>query len=227
MKICIVVAAHNEEETIAGVIDDLHNHNYHNIVVVDDHSTDKTEMIARTKGALVIHPINRGQGSALKFGNNFALINNFGIIVHFDGDGQMQAKDIKDMIDPIVYNEAEITIGSRFMGKEPENMPRSKKIILYLGKLWLRMYGVRLTDSQCGFRAMSNLAAHNIRITHDGMEHASEILIETFSKKIPHKEIPVSIKYTAYSQAHSHHGNFQFFKVIKLAFNVMWGRVFK
>ena len=73
-KIFIVIAAYNEEKTIAKVIDDLHNHGYQNIIVVDDGSQDKTAPVAELKGATVLkHIINRGQGAALRTGIEYAL----------------------------------------------------------------------------------------------------------------------------------------------------------
>jgi len=185
--------------------------------------------LALQKGATVLtHIINRGQGAALATGNEYALRNGADVIVHFDADGQMQVKDVPAMTDPIIKEKFDMTVGSRFLGKKAENMPTSKKLILFLGKFYLRLlYGVKLSDSQCGFRAMSKKTAKTIIIHQDKMEHASEILIEMFKKKINFKEVPVTIKYTEYSKKHSHHGKFQFLKGIKIAFNVMLKRLMR
>jgi hypothetical protein len=160
-------------------------------------------------------------------GNEYALRNGADIIVHFDADGQMQAEDIPAMIRPLIKKEADITLGSRFLGKA-QNIPLSKVIILNLGRLFLRFfYGVKLTDSQCGFRAMTRKAAETIEIRQDRMEHASEILIEIFKRNVKHKEVPVTIKYTEYSQQHSHHGRFQLLSGIKIAFRTILKRLIR
>lgn len=229
MKVFIIISAYNEETTIGSVIDDLKNNNYNNIVVINDCSKDNTERIALNKGATVLsHIINRGQGAALATGHEYALRNGADVIVDFDADGQMLVEDIPAMIEPIIAGRADITIGSRFLGKESENMPFTKIITLWLGKIWLRtFFGVRLSDSQCGFRALSKKGAEEIKITHDGAEHASEILIEVFRKKIKHEQVPVKIKYTEYSEGHTQHGKFALFSGIKIALKIILKRLFR
>lgn len=228
MKIFIIIPARNEGKTIGSVLSNLKKHGYHNIVVVNDYSKDDTEKIALQKGAVVLnHMSNRGQGASLATGNEYALSNGADIIVHFDADGQMMVEDIPAMIKPIIDGKADITIGSRFLGKK-SNVPSSKLIALFLGKLWLKLFfGVKLTDSQCGFRAMSRKAAETIEITHDKAEHASEILIETFKKKLKYKEIPVTIKYTSYSEEHTQHGKFHLLSGIKIAFKTIMKELMK
>lgn len=227
MKIFIVIPAHDEERSIGFILDNLKNHGYKNIVVVNDFSKDNTEKIAKQKGAIVLsHIINRGQGASLATGTEYALRDGADIIIHFDADNQMMAEDIPAMIKPIIERKADVTIGSRFLGKKALNMPKSKKITLFLGNLWLGLfYGVKLTDSQCGFRAMSRKTAETIEIKQDKMEHASEILIEIFKKKLKYREIPVTIKYTEYSKRHTHHGRFHLLSGIKIAFNMLLKRL--
>ena len=201
-KIFIVIAAYNEEKTIAKVIDDLHNHGYQNIIVVDDGSQDKTAPVAELKGATVLkHIINRGQGAALRTGIEYALDQGADIIITFDADGQHQAKDIKNLIQPIINNEADIVLGSRFLGNTKSNVPFWRKLFLKAGALSFRlMFGVKVTDSHNGFRALSRKAAQAIEITSDRMEHASQIIEEIAKKRLRYKEVPVTIIYTDYSQ---------------------------
>ena len=226
MKLFIIIPAFNEEKTIGPVIDNLKRHHYSNIVVVDDCSKDNTEKISLQKGATVLsHIVNRGQGAALATGTEYALRNGADMIVHFDADGQMQVEDIPAMIGPIIRKQADVTIGSRFLGKA-SNIPSSKIMILSLGRLFLRLfYGVRLTDSQCGFRALSRRGAQLIEIKQDKAEHASEILIEIFKKHIRYKEVPVTIKYTEYSQQHTQHGRFAILSGLKIAFRTIMRRL--
>jgi len=228
-KIFIIITAYNEETTIGKVLDDLNINNYKNIIVVSDCSTDKTEEIAHSKGTTVImNEVNKGQGASLRIGNEYALKQGADIIVHFDADGQMQVSDIPAMILPIITGEVDMTIGSRFMTAKSKNMPLSKTIVLWLGKIWLRLlYDVRLSDCQCGFRALSRKATQEIKITQNRAEHASEILIEVFQKKISHKQVPVTIHYTPYSESHTQHGKFPLWSGIKIAFNIIIGRMFK
>ena len=107
-KVWIIVPAYNEHKNIFGVIKSLQEH-CQNIVVVNDASKDRTKDIVKPLGVYLInHMINRGQGAALQTGTEFALKKGAKIIVHFDADGQMQAKDIYRIIVPIVNKEADI-----------------------------------------------------------------------------------------------------------------------
>lgn len=222
MKLFVIIPAHNEEKSIGNVIDTLHKHNYQNIIVVNDASEDRTEEIALKKRVIVLnHIINRGQGAALRTGNEYALENGADIIVHFDADGQMRAEDIPTMIAPILKKEADVTIGSRFLGKESD-IPPSKRVTLKAGRLFLKIfYGAKLTDSQCGFRALSRKGAQQIVITQDGMAHASEIIAQIFKKRVKFKEVPVIIRYTEYAKAHSHHHRISFWSGVKIAFRLI------
>jgi len=64
------------------------------------------------------------------------------------------------------------------------------------------MYGLKLTDSHNGLRALSRKAAEKIHLTQDRMEHASEIIEEIGKHKLKYIEVPVTITYTDYSLQH-------------------------
>lgn len=199
-KIYIVVPAYNEEKSISGVIKDLKKHNYHNIIVVDDGSTDNTLKIARQAGAIVVrHPINLGQGAALRTGMDLALDLGVDLIVTFDADGQHMARDINKLIKPVISNEVDIALGSRFMNHS-SNTPWLKKVLLKIGVILVfLMYGIMLSDTHNGLKAMNRQAAQKISIESRGMEHASEIIGKIKANKIKFKEIPVTIRYSEYS----------------------------
>jgi glycosyltransferase involved in cell wall biosynthesis len=198
--IWIVIAAYNEENRITQVIASLKEQGYQNIVVVDDGSKDKTAAVAEQAGAAVLqHVINRGQGASLKTGMDFALQNNAEIIVTFDADGQHQANEIVLLTKPIINGEVEASLGSRFLEKK-SNVSWHRELILKggTGIIWL-FYGIKLTDSHNGFRALKRDALQKLELKADRMEHASEILEQIAAKQIKYKEIPVTITYTDYS----------------------------
>lgn len=202
-KVFIVIAAYNEEGMIGTVIQGLKKHKYNNIVVVDDGSADKTCDIALKNGTYVLrHVLNRGQGAALKTGIDFALLKGADIIVTFDADGQHRADEVQKIIKPIIDGRCEVTLGSRFL-RNTEDVPFLRRVYLKIGALvlWI-MYGIRLTDSHNGFRALSRKAAQLIEIKSDKMEHASEIPEQIKKKRLKFKEVPVNIKYTEYSIKH-------------------------
>ena len=199
-KIYIVIPAYNEENSISGVIKDLKKHNYHNIIVVDDGSTDNTLKIARQAGAIIVrHPINLGQGAALRTGMDLALDLGVDLIVTFDADGQHMARDINKLIKPVISKEVDIALGSRFIDNS-SNTPWLKKVLLKIGVILVfLMYGIMLSDTHNGLRAMNRQAAQKISIESRGMEHASEIIGKIKANKIKFREIPVTIRYSEYS----------------------------
>jgi len=203
-KVWIVIPAYNEQENIFGVIKSLQEMT-ENIVVINDASKDRTKEIVKSLGVFYIeHMINRGQGAALQTGTDFALSQGAEIIVHFDADGQMLAKDIYRIIAPIINNEAEIVFGSRFLDKKSQ-IPWTKKYLILKPAIlfnWL-FTGIKLSDAHNGFRALSQKAAKDMRILQDGMAHATEILDQVRANDLNYCEIPVEIIYQQYGQRFS------------------------
>ena len=197
MNIFVVIPAFNVEDYIGNVIDKLRAVGFSNLIVVDDNSNDNTFTIAEQKGVTVLHHlINRGQGAALQTGNEFALQAGADYIVHFDGDGQMRAEDIKPMLKLLQNDEVDVVLGSRYLGKK-SNIPILKKYFYFpIGRIINLIFtGLWLTDIHCGFRAMNRQAVQSIIIRQDRMAHASEILESVNTNKLRFKEIPVSITY--------------------------------
>lgn len=201
-QIFIVMPAFNEEKTVAKVIKDLKRAGYNNVVVIDDCSTDRTfNLVSKEQVILLKHIINRGQGASLRTGIEYALRQGADVIVTFDSDGQHRVSEIRRMVEPVLKGQVDVTLGSRFLKKDPR-IPFIRRMVLKFGILvqWI-MYGIRLSDAHNGFRALSRKAAEQIEIRSDRMEHASEIVEEIKRKKIKFKEVPVTIDYTDYSLA--------------------------
>lgn len=205
MKVFCVIPAYNEETKINKVIDQAKKA-VGAIVVVNDCSTDNTyDMVKNRQDVIILnHIVNRGQGAALQTGNEYALKNKADIVVHFDADGQFLAEEIKDVIKPIINNEADVVFGSRFLCKKSK-MPYFKKNVIMpiariVNKLFLR---VDLTDPQSGFRAMSAEVLKKIKIDRDGMAHCSEILAKVFENNFRVKEVPITVVYYNFGQKFS------------------------
>ena len=199
MRIVAVVPAYNEGKRVVAAIADAKQFVDH-VVVVDDCSSDDTGAVAKSAGAIVLrHIINRGQGAALQTGMDYAIKTLVAdVVVHFDADGQMRGDEIPMMVAPIASGEADIVLGSRFLGKQALNMPMMRKVMIRLGTLFtILLSGIRVTDTHNGFRALSRKAATDMRITLDRMAHASEILDLVKTKRLRYVERPVTISYSA------------------------------
>jgi glycosyltransferase involved in cell wall biosynthesis len=200
-RIAIVIPAYNEAPVIEGVLDRLMPLGHH-LIVVDDGSRDSTATRATRPGVVVVsHPINRGQGAALQTGITVALRLGADVIVTFDADGQHDPADIPALVAPILAGECDVVLGSRFRGRA-ERIPLARRLLLRAAVwfTWLTA-NLRVTDAHNGVRAFSRSAAERIRITMDGMAHASEILEEIAAHRLRWREVPVTVRYSEYSLA--------------------------
>jgi polyprenyl-phospho-N-acetylgalactosaminyl synthase len=206
MKLVIVIPAYNEAKMIAEVVKDVRTVSPH-IFVVDDGSSDETALSAREAGATVLrHILNRGQGAALRTGIEAALRSSADIIVTYDADGQMASSDIQSLAAPIEAGLCDIVLGSRFLTTNDErpttNIPFTRRLTLKAALIFTMLTtGLKLTDTHNGLRAFSREAALKLDLRCDRMAHASEILEEISKLNLRYREIPVTIKYTAYSLA--------------------------
>ncbi len=194
-KVIAVIPAYNEEKSIAGVV--LNTKKYvDKVLVIDDGSTDNTYENSKNVGAIVIKQIiNRGAGAATWTGIQAALKIEADIIVTIDADGQHLPSDIPRLIKPILENEADVVIGSRFK----ENMagaPFIKKIgNILLNKITFLFYGINIMDTQSGFKALTRESASLINISIDRYGFCSEIIGEIRKNNLRFVEISVPAIY--------------------------------
>jgi glycosyltransferase involved in cell wall biosynthesis len=200
-KLWVICAAYNEATVIGRVVEELGRAG-HQVVVVDDGSSDETRHVAAAAGAhVVVHPINLGQGAALQTGIDFALSHGADILVTFDADGQHRVSDIPRLVDTLARERADFALGSRFLG-QTYNLPSLRRWVLRAATVFTRLTtGLRLTDSHNGLRALTRRGASAIRLRQNRMAHASEILVEIAQSGLRYVEVPVTIEYTAYSLA--------------------------
>ena len=203
MNITIGIPAFNEEKNIGKVIISLKKI-VNNIIVCDDGSTDLTKEIAEGLGAKVIsHKKNMGYGEAIKSIFNEAKKNETDILVTFDADGQHRSEDIKSLTKPIIDQQAEIVIGSRFLKNETD-MPNYRKIgVKVLTKVTNMSIKENLTDSQSGLRAYHKKVLQNINLTDSGMGISTEILIKGHQNKLKIVEVPIKILYGKDTSTHN------------------------
>lgn len=196
MEIIIGIPAYNEEKNIASIILKLKKIT-ENIIVCNDGSSDLTGQIAEKMGAIVInHPKNLGYGAAIRsiFLKSKELESD--VLVTFDADGQHRIEDIKEVLEPIQKNEADIVIGSRFMGQNADNVPAYRKAgIKAITSVANLSTETKITDAQSGFRAYTKKVLDEILPSEYGMGVSTEILIKASKKGFKIKEVPIKILY--------------------------------
>ena len=223
MRTIVIIPAYNEESKIYNVVSSVLDRGY-DVLVVDDGSRDNTSEQACRAGAIVLrHFVNRGYGAALETGNEYALENQYDIAVHFDGDGQHNPDEIKNLVNPIIREKADVVIGSRFIGKT-ESMPIIRGFLIKLAILFTWIFsGIKLSDAHNGFRAFSHRALSAINCKQDGMSYASEVVDQIAEHKLRVGEMPVTIQYTDYSKSK---GESNIKKMI-VGLRFLWGKVIR
>ncbi len=158
-KILIIIPAYNEEESIAGIIKEVLALNLSvSVLVIDDGSTDNTTSVAKDLGVDVISlPINLGIGGAVQTGYKFAQKNGFDIAVQVDGDGQHDVTYLNALLEPIIKEEADMAIGSRFI---PPYLGYQSSFIRRIGINFFAylisfLTEYKVTDPTSGFRAVN------------------------------------------------------------------------
>ncbi len=203
MKVTIGIPAYNEEKNIAGIIQKLKKI-ADEVIVCDDGSTDLTASISKDLGATVIsHTKNLGYGAAIKSIFLKAKDNNSDVLVTFDADGQHRVSDLTAIIQPIIKNESDIVIGSRFL-KDSTNVPTYRKVgINVITKVTSASIKKSLTDAQSGFRAYGKKALTDITPSDNGMGISTEILIKAGKLDLKIIEVPITIDYFGDTSTHN------------------------
>jgi len=198
----VIIPAFNEEKSIAIIIQKTKKY-VNQVIVVDDHSTDNTEKVARLHGATVIrHPKNMGVGAAMKTG--IAYAKKFlepSVVITIDADGQHKPEDIPRLIQPIISGEADIVLGSRFLHRQLTGMPIIKnignKVLTVIINL---LAGVKLTDTQTGFRAFNRKALLSLNLTSD-FTYTQEMILVLRHKGFRCTEVPVQVNPRKHGQS--------------------------
>lgn len=158
MKVLVIIPAYNEQENILNTISDIRHYCPEaDYVVVNDCSKDDTEKLLREKDTNYLSlPCNLGIGGGVQTGYLYADENGYDIAIQFDGDGQHDARFLRDLIAPIEANKADITIGSRFIKKEGFQSSGLRRMgIGFLSGLIKLLCGIRVNDVTSGMRAVN------------------------------------------------------------------------
>lgn len=154
----IIIPAFNEETHLPGVIASIRESlpGIH-ILVVDDGSRDLTRQAASDAGAMVLSlPFNMGYGVALQTGYKFALRRGYEYAAQMDADGQHEPRDLTLLLDTVRSGEADLALGSRFLGRKNYRAPLTRRagMLLFrlLASLLVRQH---ITDPTSGCQALN------------------------------------------------------------------------
>lgn len=193
MSYLIVIPAYNEEKYIKTLLNNLSNIT-RDIIVVDDGSEDATYKNVKEMGIPVIHQQHKGKGAALKAGFNYAVEKGYNWVITMDGDGQHDWRDIFRFIEALSKRDSDIIIGSRMA--DIATMPLIRRITnRFMSGLISRLIGLCISDTQCGFRAISSQVLKNIKLETSHYDTESELLIKAGKARYTISSIPIKTIY--------------------------------
>ncbi len=189
-RISVIIPAYNEEASIGLVLRDLPKNLLHEIIVVDNASTDKTAEVASSEGARVVLEMRRGYGSACLKG--IAELDNPEIVVFLDGDYSDYPEEIEKIIAPIVSGEADFVLGSRMLLAESRSalLPQARygnKLAVFLIE---RFFGQVFSDLG-PFRAIRNDSLSALKMCDVDFGWTVEMQIKATLAGLRICEIPV------------------------------------
>ncbi|MDX2207653.1 MAG: glycosyltransferase family 2 protein [Gemmatimonadales bacterium] len=200
----VVVPAYREERVVGATIAGICAAGWR-VVLVDDGSDDGTASAAAAAGATVLrHPVNLGQGAALRTGFAWALRSrSVRYVVTFDADGQHSTEAIDNLVQPLAHDQVDVTLGSRFLESNSRAaVPATRRLLLHTATRLARWTtDLALTDTHNGLRAFRIEALRCLDLRQDRMAHASEILAEIARHRLTVREVSVQVAYTDYSRA--------------------------
>lgn len=196
MKTLIIVPAYNEAQSIGSLLRELKKEGTWDILVVNDASTDNTEDVVRASGVSWISlPVNLGIGGAVQTGFRYARDNRYQIAVQVDGDGQHDPRQIHILTRPILLDQADAVVGSRFVQKTDFRTILHRRMgIRFLQFLSHLLTGHAVTDSTSGFRAYNEKAFSYLADRYAVDYPEPEAIISLFKKRFRILEIPVAMR---------------------------------
>jgi glycosyltransferase involved in cell wall biosynthesis len=196
MKVIIQIPCFNEAESLPHSVPSLPRQvpgcDRVEWLVIDDGSSDATASVAIELGVdhVIRHPVNRGLAAAFMTGLDAAVARGADIIVNTDADNQYDARDIANLVRPIIEGRAEIVIGARPID-ETEHFSGLKKTLQKLGSWVVRIASnTQVVDAPSGFRAFTREAAQRLNV-FSSYTYTLETIIQAGHSNIRVLSVPV------------------------------------
>jgi dolichol-phosphate mannosyltransferase len=194
---------YNEAGSVNQVLDQVVQH-AENVVVVNDGSSDGTaeQLQLRDDIITLTHPQNRGYGAALNTAFQYAMDNNFEVIVTLDCDGQHEPQRIPRFVS--AAKTADIVSGSRYLKTYPgDSAPPAQRLFVNrtITRQLNQMLGLQLTDAFCGFKAYRVDALRRLNITELGYAMPLQLWVQAAMRGMNIIEIPVPLIYLDLSRS--------------------------
>jgi len=190
-NLTVVIAAKDESDTIADAVDRARQLARF-VIVVDGHSRDGTLALARAHGAQTIEDEGKGKGAAVRMTIPHIQTD---ITVFMDADGSHDPGDIPALIRPIEKDEADHVSASRLLGGSSELHGGFDECFRLMGSSFItacinKRYGVRLSESQNGFRAIRTSILRSLDLRENITTIEQEMIMKTLRNGYRMAEVP-------------------------------------
>jgi len=204
-NLAIIIPAYNEAGRIATSIAGIRKFGNADVVIVNDGSDDDTAGEAKAAGARVIElPFNLGYGAALQTGFKYALDKGYEFAVQMDADGQHDPLSIEALISPVLKDEVDVVIGSRFLDKGNYKAPFVRRMGMYFfGIITSVVTGRRITDPTSGFQALNKKVMEFYASDAYPADYPdADVIIMLYRQGFRFKEVPVIMHNAAKRSMH-------------------------
>lgn len=195
MRIIVIIPAFNEARSIGSVVGDIPAGLVDEVVVVNNGSTDETEVNARNAGATVLREARRGYGWACLRGIAYAAKRDPDIIVFLDGDYSDHPDEMRALVEPIIQDRFDLVVGSRILGeREPGAMLPQALIGNRIACTLMRwIWNAPYTDLG-PFRAIRYTSLQHLEMLDKTFGWTVEMQIKAISRGLRVTEVPVSYR---------------------------------
>ena len=200
-KIAVIIPAYNEAKILGKLIPQISKNVKGQIIVVNDGSTDDTISVVKNTQQtlenihLLNHKVNVGPFVAVQTGVRYGLLKGCEYFIQVDGDGQHPPDKINQLLEPVLREEADLVIGSRYLASTDYQTSITRRVgIAGSSKAVSVFSGVEITDVNSGFRAFNVKSAKKILRDYHSTNTVFEFTLKIIKEGLRVKEVPISME---------------------------------